>query len=187
VAKQELAQKIQKELESAEYYLSGEVEVEILWQLHERERYQGVHSPDIDNILKPIIDALSGTTGILINDCQVQSVRCSWIDWTNTDQRLIIRIRAEQDNYLRKDGLEWVEIANKLCMPWYSDLPAEFKLKTLKAWKLMFDAYQTMADVDSWDLAKIVTPVVQPFHRARLVGFCVIPLEKAERSLQNDT
>src|SRR5689334_20678474 len=69
------------------YLLSGDVEIRITWLIHEREHYFGVHAPDIDNILKPLLDGISGPEGILVNDCQVQSVSCSWIDWLSDEQK----------------------------------------------------------------------------------------------------
>lgn len=87
-AKAELQKRVRGLLSNAKYFLSGEVEVSIEWLLHPKIRYEGVHSPDIDNILKPLLDALSGPSGVLVNDCQVQSVRCSWIDWMKQDHEL---------------------------------------------------------------------------------------------------
>lgn len=60
--------------------LTGEVGIEIEWFLHEKRRWESPHTlgtPDLDNILKPIIDGLCGPAGLLIDDCQVQSVACN--------------------------------------------------------------------------------------------------------------
>lgn len=78
--------------------LTGEVGIEIEWLLHEKRRWESPHTlgtPDLDNILKPLIDGLCGPTGLLIDDCQVQAVACNWIDWErDPDQRITLRIRT---------------------------------------------------------------------------------------------
>jgi hypothetical protein len=37
--------------------LSGDVQVGIEWTLHEEARYEQDAAPDVDNILKPLLDA----------------------------------------------------------------------------------------------------------------------------------
>ena len=58
----------------------------IEWTVHEQDRYESDAAPDVDNILKPLLDGLCGPEGVLIDDCQVQAVDCRWIDWTLREQ-----------------------------------------------------------------------------------------------------
>jgi len=37
------------------FLLTGEVKVDIEWLIHEQDRHESPRSPDIDNILKPIL------------------------------------------------------------------------------------------------------------------------------------
>src|SRR5215213_8655356 len=57
-----------------QYLLSGDVKMEIQWEISARERYERDSSADVDNIVKPIMDGLCGPDGILIDDCQVQEL-----------------------------------------------------------------------------------------------------------------
>jgi Holliday junction resolvase RusA-like endonuclease len=51
------------------FILTGEVKMDIEWMIHERERYETSASPDVDNVLKPVVDATVGSQGILVDDC----------------------------------------------------------------------------------------------------------------------
>jgi Holliday junction resolvase RusA-like endonuclease len=167
------------------YLLSGEVEVRIVWLLNERERYQGVHSPDIDNIIKPLLDGMSGPRGLLVNDCQVQSVTCHWIDWTRTDHRLQFSIRYSPDDWLRKESLVWVEVQDKLCMPLHVDMPPDVQRLMLEAWERMFNGQRELTAMTGDDsLARYLRPVQMPFHRAKLREFEVLDVVTVRARLE---
>jgi Holliday junction resolvase RusA-like endonuclease len=87
-----------------EYLLSGEVSVSVEWMIHERLRYETLVTPDVDNTLKVVLDAISGPMGVLINDCQVHHVGCHWIDWTRPDEQVTVTIKHISDDWVRKKG-----------------------------------------------------------------------------------
>jgi hypothetical protein len=128
----------------------------------------------VDNILKPLLEGLCGPDGILIDDCQVQAVTASWIDWTRDDQQLDIRIRFSRDDYLPKAGLSFVRLKDALCFP----LPFEVREKGgLQIW---LDAIETATKVrekipeltNSYYPARSVLP--RGFiHRTRIKDFPV--------------
>ncbi len=91
---------VQEVIKNAEYLLSGDVQIEIEWMIHERERYESDRSPDLDNILKTLIDALCGPNGLLIDDNQVQHISCFWIDWNLYEEQLKVRIKYLPDEWL---------------------------------------------------------------------------------------
>lgn len=172
---------------ASEYLLSGEVEVGVNWILHEKERYYGVHSPDIDNILKPLLDGMSGPDGILVNDCQVQSVRCHWIDWTSDNHRLQFEVRFSPDDWIRKKSLLWVDVQDKLCMPLNSDIPTAAQRLLVEAWERMFKARrQVVEDFGNYEVGKCFMPVQMPFHRARLRGYKVVALGEMKQRLNQE-
>jgi Holliday junction resolvase RusA-like endonuclease len=84
---------IREEIKAYDFIYTGDVQVEIEWLVHQRKRYETHLAPDVDNIIKPILDALCGPVGILINDCQVQFVSSHWIDWTRSDEKVNVRVR----------------------------------------------------------------------------------------------
>ena len=114
---------IRKKTKYINYLLSGDVKVEIQWLLHEKQRYESSDSPDMDNIIKPILDGLSGPEGILIDDCQVHTVGSHWIDWTKQEHQINIYIRYISDDYKTKKGLVFVNMGNNLYMPFNTNTP----------------------------------------------------------------
>jgi hypothetical protein len=171
----------------AQYLLSGEVEVAVTWLLHESERYFGVHSPDIDNILKPLLDGLSGPQALIVNDCQVQSVRCHWVDWPWKKHQLQFDVRYSPDDWIGKDGLFWVELTDKLCMPLNSGVPLLMQARLLDQWESMFLVRKQLFAINGDDRAgKYVMPLQMPFHRARLQGYEVIQLAALRRRLARE-
>jgi Holliday junction resolvase RusA-like endonuclease len=80
LAKRALIKSIQDILAPLPYLFSGDVKITIAWSVDEQARYEGISSPDVDNIIKPMLDAFSGPRGLMIDDCQVQSIECYWAD-----------------------------------------------------------------------------------------------------------
>src|SRR5260370_25193106 len=59
---------------------TGDVEVTIEWFVSQQVRY-GTHMvAGLDNIVKPLLPAVTGPDGVMIDDNQVQSLRVSWLD-----------------------------------------------------------------------------------------------------------
>jgi Holliday junction resolvase RusA-like endonuclease len=89
INKTNLTRAIQTALQRPQYLLTGEVSITIEWLIHERLRYETLVAPDVDNIVKVVLDALCGPAGVLVNDCQVQRIACSWIDTTKAKQTFV--------------------------------------------------------------------------------------------------
>lgn len=49
-----------------------DVEVTLIWSVEEARRYQAHIVADLDNVMKPILDAVTGPDGVLIDDNQIQ-------------------------------------------------------------------------------------------------------------------
>jgi Holliday junction resolvase RusA-like endonuclease len=113
-----------------EYVLDDDVTVDIEWSLHESSRWETDASADMDNIIKPLLDALCGPEGILIDDCQVRSFSSTWMSWVKYQDRVTIRIKFDPDHYMPKDGLVFVRIQDALCYP----VPKEVRDKALSVW-----------------------------------------------------
>jgi hypothetical protein len=165
------------------YLLSGELAVEIEWRVQEKLRYEADSSPDVDNIVKPMLDGLCGPGGLLINDCQVQSAHCYWID-TAGEQSVNFTFRYSPDEWVPKDGLEFVNMGRKLYMPISRNIKKEFQVDMLEQWRKMFDLRDQIEsqEVDPY-LANMVMPLQRPFHRSRLEGFVLHEYEDLHKSL----
>lgn len=172
-AKKKLQVAVGGEASKVPYLYTGEVRCYFEWFLHERIRYEGLHAPDVDNIIKPILDALSGPSGIIVNDCQVQAVDCRWIDWKSEEQRIdIVVVPSDPDEYITKEGLVFLEMREKLCIPLDTRLPVESQRHFVEAWMAMFERRtEAIQSGQDYYAARNALPLGRAFHRARLKGF----------------
>ncbi len=176
---------VKQKTRKAKYLISGDVEVQVEWMIHEKLRYECDSTPDVDNILKLILDALSGPDGIIINDCQVQCVTSYWIDSMSPEQRILIRIKMHSpDDYVRKDGLFFIHFGNGLCFPFNRNCPGL---------NLLIDCVQnslslrTQLEESTKDYyaSKCIMPIQRFFHRTRVTPFEVIEIQQMNEFLQN--
>ena len=168
---------IRKETGALDFLLLGDVSVSVEWTVSEQARYETDRTPDVDNILKPLLDALTGPAGVLVDDNQVQNVSCHWIDGFSDDESGIIAIRYSPDEWIDKAGIFFVQIEKALCAVSSKQMPAEFRLKTIEVY---VQALQLRADALAkgvqYQSANLVMPIQRLFHRSRLDDFEVVPL-----------
>ncbi|HAS6887689.1 TPA: RusA family crossover junction endodeoxyribonuclease, partial [Vibrio parahaemolyticus] len=139
----------------------------------EQKRYETSTSADIDNIIKPLLDAFCGPEGIMIDDNQVQSVTCNWIDYHNTEkERLVVTVKYIPDDIVIKEGLFFVDVGDNLYMPLFDYLTPEIKKLMLSMYEKMVDARNQMmeAGLDYYSTKGIMS-VQRVFHKGRLEGF----------------
>ncbi len=157
--------------------LSGEVTVDIEWLIHERERCESHASPDLDNILKPLLDALHGPRGILIDDSQIQALGIHWIDSPREEQTITIRIRHLPDELIPKAGLLFARVHANLCVPLNMNLPPRGLLVLIDNWEAAFRARgELLRSGMNYYGANRVMPIQRPFHSSRLRSFKIRPL-----------
>lgn len=101
-----------------------EIYVYIEWHTNFEERYETDSSYDIDNIIKPTLDAMTGKNGLFIDDCQVQRVECCWINKNpGTEDKVEITVCSLERNndyvinkkdvyFFQKDGPIYYLIPN---------------------------------------------------------------------------
>lgn len=169
-----------------DYLLTGDIAVKITWFINPEERYESGDPADVDNIVKPIMDALSGPEGIMVDDCQVQHLTCFWVDRDNTPERIQIDIEYESDAYFRKDGIMFVQIQDALCMPINGNMPPEaikIHLDALEGQVKNRDAFvKTGAPVEE---ARGVLSIQRFFHKTRVSGFKVQSVTSLRASIES--
>lgn len=166
------------------YVLSGDISVMVEWSISQQTRYETDRSPDVDNILKPLIDALVGPSGVMIDDNQVQHVSCHWIDAYSDDESLNITLRHSADEWLQKNGLFFVQLTDGLCLPLSRKTPTEFQRDVVAFYVTALRLRdKMMQDGAGYYDASMHMPVQRMFHRSRLSSFTVIP--EAEWRAQN--
>lgn len=184
---------------TAPFILTGDVQINIEWRIHEQTRYESDTSPDVDNIIKPIFDALCGPEGILVDDCQVQAVDCRWIDWARYDEEILIYIRFFKDyEWCRKDGLVFIHLGKGLCVPIDKDKPPEFLGSDLDWYELLKEDLNFYDDSlqkrekrleEGWDYYHVKGMMFSQrlFHRSRVSEFKVFELDALRNQLNSNS
>ena len=80
--------RIKQVLTRYHFLLTGQLILEVTWLLPAKSRYETDAKSDIDNCLKPIIDAFTGPDGLFIDDCQLKGLYICWQHIESTDERL---------------------------------------------------------------------------------------------------
>ena len=147
-----------------------DIGIVIEWKINDRERYENPGTPDIDNILKPILDSLCGPEGVLVDDCQVVSlsVTClgGWVHGSNSfDLKLTLPNEGMYENNacIPKDEIQMVNIGKNLY------LPINKRLETEKG---LVDRYCHWVETKTEDLAEEGSlPIRRFFHKGRVGVF----------------
>lgn len=169
-----------------EYLLCGDVKVAIEWGISERARYQTDASADVDNIAKPILDALSGPDGIMIDDCQVQELTCYWAGGyaSPSEERIAIEIRFEPDAYVFKAGLLFLNVSNALYFPIHDDAAPRAVLRLAEH---VMERFRHAAELQSLEHGEVLAhahlPSQRVFHRSKVTTFRLTSLEDLKTRL----
>lgn len=166
------------------YLLAGDVQIEIEWEISERARYESDGSADVDNIVKPMLDALCGPDGILIDDCQVQALTCYWTGGYSypEEESLRIVLRFEPGAYQLKEGLVFLHLERNLYFPIHDNWPAEAILTMAENLVTRFPGARelTAAGMEE-DAAHMTLPIQRVFHRSKLGIFRTTTIEELRR------
>ncbi len=167
------------------YLLSADVSVKLVWFINEKERYESDKSPDVDNIIKPVLDALSGTDGVLIDDCQIQHVSSHWVSRYDEAEHLEITIEYEPDAYFNKRTIAFVQLQKALCMPLNKSAKPEALKILLDAFEKQLDSRnKILAQDGDYYQAKNVMSIQRLFHRSRVKDFEVFKLTDLRASIE---
>ncbi|PWH86757.1 RusA family crossover junction endodeoxyribonuclease [Brumimicrobium oceani] len=170
-AKKELLKsEIRKITSTLNYLLTGDLKIEIQWEVHEQERYENPNSPDIDNILKVILDSLSSSNGVIIDDCQVQAVASHWIDSYSGSHKINISIKYHPEEYTTKNNLVFVHLGENLYFPMHSNHPLNVKLiMTEQLERMMILRDKLVSETKDYYQANQIIPIQRVFHKSRVV------------------
>jgi hypothetical protein len=112
------------------YFLDGDVAIQIRWSLQERQRWEAKDPADIEQVLQGVFGGMCGKDGIIFDECQVQHTAVSWIYWACADQKVQIQIKFNSDEFIYKPGLVFVQLQDSLCFP----VPLPIQQKGLSMW-----------------------------------------------------
>lgn len=151
-----------------------DVEATLTWYIAEARRYQTHIVADLDNVMKPMLDALTGPDGVLIDDNQVQSIKASWMTPGSLGNGFELTLEPPmRDAYIERAGLSFVEFAADRCYILAGGW-GEHAASAVSAYRRMVRAYQEQLAVGiAEEVARGVLPIARPFPRARLGRFQV--------------
>ena len=167
--KDEMATALRASFDKYQFYLTGEIQLELEWLIHARVRYESDRAADVDNILKPTLDALTGPDGIMIDDCQIQAVTSAWMDWTLDSERLTLRFRHGPDDYIPRSALAFVDIGWNLFMPVNTDLTLEARQIMAEAISAAVSSRDRLVELGAdYYSSRSLMPMQRVFHRSRI-------------------
>lgn len=191
--KHELTQAIQRELSRFTWLISGRVQIEFAWYLHGVERQETDKVGDIDNITKPVLDALTGPNGILVDDSQIGSIHTFWMSRNEQIAYSVLKLTVQfsNDDCLDKHNLVFIHYWNAICVALnvdFSDHKSIFgALTVIRARKVHRHMAGWFRDAGA-PADNFLVQSTWDFHRTRLGGFsrdCVLsPAQFNERVLR---
>ncbi|QDT96261.1 RusA family crossover junction endodeoxyribonuclease [Gimesia aquarii] len=163
---------IKTELSKFQFILTGQIILEITWNVPAKSRYETDAKADIDNCLKPIIDAFTGPDGIMIDDCQLKGLYISWTHINSGDEYLHFQFKFDSDHYCERDDLVFIRLEKGLRCPVNTNWPKELKTIWVKAIQAGEDLKAILENENvSYLTLASMTGGAQPFHATRTVGF----------------
>lgn len=151
-----------------------DVTVSLVWVIAEERRYRTHIVADLDNILKPSIDALVGPTGVMIDDNQVQSIQASWNTGLGRSEGFMLRVESlGRGDYLPRGG-RFVEIATGQCFYVPPMGARQQKDYVGRLVEMNAKREELIALGARQDLLWAVTPLARSFPRARLGKFEIL-------------
>ncbi len=157
------------------FLLSGDVQIEIQWMVNQQYRYEYHKAPDIDNIIKPLLDSMCGKEGLIIDDTQVQYIGSYWMDWVNQNHQLKITVKYLADDYVLKSNLIFIEFDKGLCLPINRINSNEATIIIIEALQSMIEKRKVFDQMGlAYHSSRMVLPTQRFFHRNKLTDYKVL-------------
>lgn len=122
-----------------------DVEVTLVWYIEEERRYETHLVADLDNVMKPLLDALTGPQGVLIDDNQVQSIKSYWVTPGHVDVRFELRLESlNRDDYVSRHNLRFVEFSPRRCYLLHGSLNEDLARDVVHAFRVSLEGFRTL-------------------------------------------
>lgn len=204
--KSELKQKFKTKLQSkisTNYIYTQQIQLQIILYLNEEKMLNTPEYGDLDNYAKTICDAIKGSNGLIIDDCQIQRLDISWIDIPN-ESYFEIEIQSTPDDYCY-NKLSLYEMNDKMYYPisektWDNgemlDMDLESKFFGIASYSMLTHVKKKIhhklrengtSPIDAYYDAKRLSPTVLGYHKTRIIdsGFDIIKKSIWKDELKN--
>lgn len=168
---------------ATDFTLLGDIRVEIDWYIDPWDRYENNKVADIDNIVKPILDAISGIDGIFLDDGQVQAIDVRWIDKLGLDRDFRVRVdplSALDAGYARQ-GLRFAKFSSSECYPVLGNFTQQLAAAWVSAFASGAEARQSMESLGASKYDIYTVKHLQrafPTSRLRAAGYTPVPWQE---------
>lgn len=169
-----------------------DISVDIVVYTLLNRKYESDSSVDLDNMLKPLLDALAGFEGIIIDDCQVQSINIHWIDSYGREFTQI-NISDAFGYMIPREDIFFVKFYKGLCFPLSKKNTLEYTTniigRLIRMYKIrdMLDSSldkpkaEVLTMQREYEYAWGKTPCRRVFHISRVNGFPVTDIDELRR------
>lgn len=166
---------IREEIKHIQYFLNGDIRVYITSYSPEQRRFEQDNMYDVDNVIKPILDGLSGPEGLIFDDCQVQHVSNTWIDH-NGRERFSVLIEYAHDEFINRNNLVFVQVENALYYPARID---KKYIALIEAVKMMHE-YKNKLISHGYEYERYsrFLPCQRAFHKSRISRFETLTIDE---------
>jgi Holliday junction resolvase RusA-like endonuclease len=181
-ARRERIQALKSKLSAAvasatDFHFTHDVEVNFNWFVTEQERYQTHTAADLDNVLKPLLDATAGPDGVMIDDNQVQSIHAWWMTPSSPDLVFTLELASlSPDDRVERDGGAFVEFSSNTSYM----LPGRVKAhwpRIVAGYRRLVQERASMRESGvAEDVVHMMSPLARPWRtqRLRMQGFKVV-------------
>lgn len=177
---------IKSELSRFHFILTGQLVLEVTWLVPAKSRYETDAKADIDNCLKPIIDAFTGPDGLFIDDCQLKGLYICWRHIVSGNERLHFQFDFDPVQWCEKDGLAFIRIERGLCCPVNLTWPGPLRESWVKVMRAGEHYKEKLERLGASYLAlAAMTGGSQPFHVTRTAGFPLLSPQDFVAGLDN--
>lgn len=172
--KRNLKNKIKALTSQYNQIIAGDIQIEITWYTSEQQRYEYSSCSDLDNIIKILLDGLSGPDGLYVDDCLVQHFSVTWID-TGQDEHVEIIIQYDILNRFPKSDCVFIHLGKSLCQPILMDTPIAIIDYIIESFEKRSKIIEEIVDNNE----AIGTGTIQRiFHRNKLKEFKVFDYDE---------
>jgi Holliday junction resolvase RusA-like endonuclease len=175
-ARQAFDDALARTLGEFDFVIDSQVTLTVHWYGVPHIRWQTDRYPDLDNWLKPLLDAFVGADRLLVDDSLIRSVELTWHEGYVAQSRIEVRLDFDADHRLPKAGLRYAQFDRGLCFP----VPGDLKPEAVAVWlRSAQSSLETLRELENLEIHSISTWGLLSngwVHRSRLgSSFTVVP------------
>jgi Holliday junction resolvase RusA-like endonuclease len=166
-------------LSKYKFVLTGQLVLEVTWLVSGKSRYETDAKADIDNCIKPIIDAFTGPDGLFIDDCQLKGLYVCWRHIESGEERVTFEFKFDPVQWCHKENVAFIRVDNALCIIVDTTWPKPIRKLWVEAMKKRQESKAALEQINVSYLALAgLLGGSQPFHRSRTGDFPVFSPEE---------